>query len=1112
PMARGLLRAGPKRARAGGQPGGTSELQAKLAGRDEAEQKRVLLDLVRGHVAVVLGHDDPGSLNPELPFQSLGFDSLTAVELRNRLNAATGLRLPATLIFDHPTASALASLLLEQVVVAAPRAHEAAVRRRTDAGDGAADEPIAIIGMACRYPGGVRSADDLWRLVAEARHGISGLPTDRGWDLERLVDPDPERSGTTYVDKGGFLDDADLFDAEFFGMSPREALATDPQQRILLETAWETLEHAGLAPARLRGSRTGVFVGMASQHYAVGAEQSSGGLDGYLLTGTTTSVASGRVAYSMGFEGPAITVDTACSSSLVALHLAARSLRTGECDLALAGGVAVMASPGIFIEFSRQRGLAPDGLCKPFAACADGTGWGEGVGLLLVERLSDARRNGHHILGVVRGSAVNQDGASNGLTAPNGPSQQRVIRAALDDARLTPDEVDAVEAHGTGTTLGDPIEAQALLATYGQERDAERPLWLGSIKSNIGHTQAAAGVAGIIKVVESMRHGVLPQTLNVDEPTPHVDWDAGEIELLGESRPWPETGRPRRAAVSSFGISGTNAHVILEQAPDAGDAAEPVRDPHDAGAVALPLSGVGEQALRAQALRLREHLESLPELAPAEVAHALATTRAGFAHRAVVVGADRAELLDGLAALAAGDAHPGVIQGVAEPTPGKTVFVFPGQGSQWAGMALDLLASSEVFARRLRECADAVGRYADWDVVDVLRQTPGAPDLERVDVVQPVLFAVMVSLAELWRSVGIEPDAVIGHSQGEIAAAHVAGALSLDDAARVVTLRSRALVALAGTGAMAAVPLPAEQVERELEEWAGRAGVATVNGPAATVIAGDPDAVHALVDAYRQQGVRARVIPVDYASHSPHVEALHEELLEVLAPVAPRASAVPFYSTVTGGLLDTSGLDAEYWYGNLRRTVRFGTAVQALLADGHRLFVEASPHPILTVGVQQGADAADVQATITGSLRRDLDGPREFRTALASAQVHGAPVEWGKVLPEVSGRRVPLPSYAFQRERYWLEPTPTAGDMGGAGLAEGGHALLAAAVELAGEDGWVLTGRVSLRTHPWLADHAVLGTVLLPGTAFADLALHAARQAGGERVEDLTLLAPLVLT
>ncbi|MFI6643900.1 SDR family NAD(P)-dependent oxidoreductase, partial [Streptomyces sp. NPDC050504] len=1126
PMARGLSRAAPKRARAGGAPGGTSELRGKLAGRDEAEQRRVLLDLVRGHVAVVLGHDDPGSLNPELPFQSLGFDSLTAVELRNRLNVATGLRLPATLVFDHPTTSALASHLLREVAVVAP-ALEAAVRRGpgtgadTDAAAGAADEPIAIIGMACRYPGGVRSADDLWRLVAEARTGISGLPTDRGWDLERLVDPDPERSGTTYVDKGGFLEDADLFDAEFFGMSPREALATDPQQRILLETAWETLEHAGLAPGGLRGSRTGVFVGMASQHYAVGAEQSSGGLDGYLLTGTTTSVASGRVAYTMGFEGPAITVDTACSSSLVALHLATRALRAGECDLALAGGVAVMASPGIFIEFSRQRGLAPDGLCKPFAACADGTGWGEGVGLLLVERLSDALRNGHHVLGVVRGSAVNQDGASNGLTAPNGPSQQRVIRAALDDARLTPAEVDAVEAHGTGTTLGDPIEAQALLATYGQHRDAERPLWLGSIKSNIGHTQAAAGVAGIIKVVEAMRHGVLPQTLNVDAPTPHVDWDSGDVELLGEGRPWPETGRPRRAAVSSFGISGTNAHVILEQAPDAvGAAAESVRDAPDVrdvrdvqggSAVALSVSGVGEQALRGQAERLRGHLVSSPGLAPAEVAHALATTRSGFAHRAVVVGADRAELLEGLAALAAGEAHPGLVQGVAGPTPGRTVFVFPGQGSQWAGMALDLMADSEVFARRLRECADAVGRYADWDVVEVLRQAPGAPDLERVDVVQPVLFAVMVSLAELWRSVGIEPDAVIGHSQGEIAAAHVAGALSLDDAARVVTLRSRALVALAGTGAMAAVPLPAEQVERELERWAGRAGVATVNGPAATVIAGDPVAVHALVEGYREQGVRARTIPVDYASHSPHVEALREELLDLLAPVVPRPSAVPFYSTVTGGLLDTGALDAAYWYRNLRHTVRFGDAVQALLADGHRLFVEASPHPILTVGVQQGADAADVTATVTGSLRRDEDGPREFRGALAAAYVHGAPVEWPKVLPAASGRRVPLPSYAFQRERYWLEPAAATGDMGGVGLADGGHALLGAAVELAGDDGWVLTGRVSLRTHPWLADHAVLGTVLLPGTAFADLALHAARQVGCDRVEDLTLLAPLVV-
>nr|AAZ77698.1 ChlA5 [Streptomyces antibioticus] len=1103
PMARGLLRAVPQRARSAA-AGGGSKLRAKLAGRDEADQRRVLLDLVLGHVGVVLGHSDAGSLNPELPFQSLGFDSLTAVELRNRLTVATGLRLPATLIFDHPTASALAAHLCERVAAVEPESGRVAARAEA----GAADEPIAIVGMACRYPGGVRSADDLWRLVAEGRHGVSGLPTDRGWDLERLVDPDPEWSGTTYADRGGFLDDADLFDAEFFGMSPREALATDPQQRILLETAWETLEHAGLAPAGLRGSRTGVFVGMASQHYAVGAEQSSGGLDGYLLTGTTTSVASGRVAYTLGFEGPAITVDTACSSSLVALHLAARALRDGECDLALAGGVAVMASPGIFIEFSRQRGLAPDGLCKPFAACADGTGWGEGVGLLLVERLSDALREGHQVLAVLRGSAVNQDGASNGLTAPNGPSQQRVIRAALDAAGLASGQVDAVEAHGTGTTLGDPIEAQALLATYGQDREPERPLWLGSIKSNIGHTQAAAGVAGVIKMVQAMRHGVLPRTLHVDAPTPHVDWSAGEIELLAEERAWPETGQPRRAAVSSFGISGTNAHIILEQAP-ALDALEPGQAGD--GVVALPVSGAGEAALRAQALRLRAHVEALPEVAPVDVAHALATTRSVFAHRAVVVGRDRAELLDGLAALGAGEARPGLVAGVAEPAPGRTVFVFPGQGSQWAGMALDLLADSQVFARRLRECADAVARYADWDVVEVLRQAPGAPDLERVDVVQPVLFAVMVALAELWRSAGVEPDAVIGHSQGEIAAAHVAGALSLDDAARVVTLRSRALLALAGTGAMAAVPLPAGDVARELERWDGRVGVATVNGPAATVVAGDPDSVHALVDEWRARGVRARTVPVDYASHSPHVEALREELLEVLAPVEPRPSRVPFYSTVTGGLLDTGALDAEYWYRNLRQTVRFGDTVQALLGSGHRLFVEASPHPILTVGVQQGVDEAGVAATVVGSLRREQDGPREFVTALAAAQVHGAPVEWARVLPAASGRRVPVPTYAFQRERYWLEPSPAAGDVAGVGLVAGGHALLGAAVELAGDDGWVLTGRVSLRTHPWLADHAVLGTVLLPGTALADLVLHAARHAGCDRVEDLTLLAPLVL-
>ncbi|MEU2827047.1 type I polyketide synthase, partial [Streptomyces bacillaris] len=615
----------------------------------------------------------------------------------------------------------------------------------------AASEPIAIVGMACRYPGDIRSPEDLWRAVSEGADSIGEFPRDRGWNIDRLYHPDPETTGTTYSRHGGFLYDAGEFDAGFFGISPREAAAIDPQHRLLLETAWEAVEDAGIVPRTLRGSRTGVFAGAMYQDYAPRPAETPLALEGLIAGGTAGSIATGRVAYTLGLEGPAVTIDTACSSSLVALHLAAQALRSGECDRALAGGVTVMSTPTVFVEFSRQRGLAPDGRCKAFAAGADGTGWSEGVGFLLLERLSDAVREGHRVLAVVRGSAVNQDGASNGLTAPNGPSQERVITAALDNARLTTADVDAVEAHGTGTTLGDPIEAHALLATYGRHRPEGRPLWLGSLKSNIGHTQAAAGVGSVIKMVQAMRHGVLPKTLHIDEPSPHVDWDSGAVELVTENRPWPETGRVRRAGVSSFGISGTNAHVILEQAPEP----EPVTPGTAPEAVPWVLSAHTEDALRGQAARLAEHLTRHPELSPADVGFSLATTRASLDRRAVAVGKDRETLVAGLSAIASG-AEPGAgaVDG-AQP-----VFVFPGQGAQWAGMAAELLDSSPEFARSVRECSAALAPYVDWTVEDVLRSAPGAPGLDRVDVVQPVSFAVMVSLARLWVFCGVVPVAV----------------------------------------------------------------------------------------------------------------------------------------------------------------------------------------------------------------------------------------------------------------------------------------------------------------------------------------------------------------
>ncbi|ARX88106.1 polyketide synthase [Streptomyces alboflavus] len=772
-------------------------------------------------------------------------------------------------------------------------------RRRVRELEDNRQEPVAIVGMSCRYPGGVATPEDLWRLVADGTDAISPFPTDRGWDTDELFDPDPDNQGTSTTAEGGFLYDAPKFDASFFGVSPREALAMDPQQRLLLETAWEAIERAGIDPVALRRSRTGVFAGVMYYDYATRLHALPEGVEGYIGTGNAGSVVSGRVAYTLGLEGPAVTVDTACSSSLVALHLAAQALRQGECTLALAGGVTVMPTAGTFVDFSRQRGLSTDGRCKSFAASADGTGWGEGAGLLLLERLSDARRNGHKVLAVVRGSAVNQDGASSGLTAPNGPSQQRVIRDALTSAGLKPGDIDAVEAHGTGTTLGDPIEAQALIATYGKDRSAEQPLWLGSLKSNIGHTQAAAGVGGVIKMVMAMRQGVLPKTLHVDEPTPQVDWDAGAVELLTEPRAWPGRGDtgPRRAGVSSFGVSGTNAHVIVEQAP--GDEAEPEGSGTAAGppvssvvsgVVPVALSAKSPEALRARAGQVRELLLASDGLELGDVAWSLAVARSRFEHRGVVLGRGREQVLAGLAELADGDATAqGVVTGRALGGSVRPVFVFPGQGSQWAGMARQLLDESPVFAERMRECGDALAEFVEWELFEEL----SGDHFDQVDVVQPVLFAVMVSLAATWQAAGVEPAAVVGHSQGEIAAAYVAGALSLRDAARVVALRSLAIRELSGKGGMVSVPLPESDLRELIEAWDGRIELAAVNGPAQVVVSGEPEALEELVARCVAQDIRARTIPVDYASHSSYVEQIEAQIAQGLTPVAPQAARIP---------------------------------------------------------------------------------------------------------------------------------------------------------------------------------------------------------------------------
>ncbi|MBB4789330.1 type I polyketide synthase [Streptomyces rapamycinicus] len=1023
----------------------------------EAAREQALRDLVRSSVTDILGLSAADRYAPDKTFREMGIDSLTSVELRNSLAKATGLRLPATLVFDYPTPAVLVVRLGELFTGESP-APERAV---SAVGQG---EPLAIVGMACRLPGGVSSPEDLWRLVESGTDAISGFPTDRGWDVDGLFDPDPDASGKSYCVQGGFLDTAAGFDASFFGISPREALAMDPQQRLVLEVSWEAFERAGIEPGSVRGSDTGVFMGGFPGGYGAGAD-----LEGFGATAGAASVLSGRVSYFFGLEGPAITVDTACSSSLVALHQAGYALRQGECSLALVGGVTVMATPQSFVEFSRQRGLSADGRCKAFADAADGTGWAEGVGVLLVERLSDAQAKGHQVLAVVRGSAVNQDGASNGLSAPNGPSQQRVIRAALSNAGLAPHEVDVVEAHGTGTTLGDPIEAQAVIATYGQDR--EQPVLLGSLKSNIGHAQAAAGVSGVIKMVMALRHGFVPRTLHVDEPSRHVDWSAGAVELVAENRSWPATGRPRRAGVSAFGVSGTNAHVILEGAPaqsvDDAAGSTPVVDSE---LVPLVVSAKSLPALAEVEGRLRAYLAASPGADVRAVGSTLAVTRSLFEHRAVLLG---------------DDSVTGTGTAVSDP---RVVFVFPGQGWQWLGMGSALRTSSMVFAERMAECAAALSEFVDWDLFAVL-DDPAV--VARVDVVQPASWAVMVSLAAVWQAAGVRPDAVVGHSQGEIAAACVAGAVSLRDAARVVTLRSQVIArGLAGRGAMASVALPAQDVELVDGAW-----VAARNGPASTVVAGAPEAVDRVLAVHEARGVRVRRIAVDYASHTPHVELIRDELLGVIAGVDSRAPVVPWLSTVDGTWVE-GPLDAEYWYRNLREPVGFEPAAGQLQAQGDTVFVEVSASPVLL-------QAMDDDVVTVATLRRDDGDATRMLTALAQAYVEGVTVDWPAVLGTTAARVLDLPTYAFQHQRYWLKGVDRA--------AADGHPLLGTVVALPGSDGVVLTGRVSLATHAWLADHAVRGSVLLPGTAFVELVVRAAGEVGCDVVDELVIETPLLL-
>lgn len=1094
---------------------GKTALVERLTGAPVQQRKKLLTDYLRDAVAEVT-RVDAAEIREDAGFFDLGMDSLMAVELRRRIEQGVGKEIPATLAMDHPRLSDVADYLLSDVLELGDQGASKPRPRPASVAPTRTDEPIAIVAVSCRFPG-APDPEAFWEVLSGGVDAIREVPEDR-FDIDEFYDPDPDVPGKTYTRFGGFLDEIDGFDPEFFGISPREAVWIEPQQRLMLETVWEGLERAGYAPAALRGSRTGVFVGVAANEYAhlLSAEPVDK-IEPHFITGNALNAISGRVAFALGLEGPAVAIDTACSSALVAVHQACQALHSGDCDMAVAGGVNVLLSPVTVVAASRARMLSPVGRCKTFDASADGYVRSEGCGILVLKRLSDAERDGDRVCAVIPGSAVNQDGASSGLTVPNGGAQQRLIGAVLARAGLAGGDIDYLEAHGTGTPLGDPIEVQAAAAAYGDSRDADRPLLMGSVKTNIGHTESASGAAGLIKVVLSLQHEVLPQSLHFDEPSPHIPWDSLPVRVVDTAMPWQPNGRPRRAGVSSFGFTGTNAHVLVEEAPAraataegsvADDAAtESAAEAGHGQARVLALSARSPEALVALTRRYQKWLTAHPDADLAEVCLTAGTGRSHFEHRAALVVDSVDGAREALAELAENRLRPGVVRGEHTHHP-TTAWLFTGQGSQYAGMARELFDTEPVFAETVTRCADAVSEILPHPLLEVVfatdRETGGAAGerLRHTSFAQPALFAVEMGLARLWQSWGIQPDVVLGHSVGQYAAACVAGVFSLEDGARLMAERGRMFGSLPEGGRMVAVFADAKHVEQAAGEFP-RVSVGAYNGPN-TVLSGPGEDLEQIVAKCGDEGIRCTWLQTSHAFHSELLDPVLDEFESYAAQFRFAAPTMPLVCNRTGAVLTTqTPLDAQYWRRHSRQPVQFAESVRTVATLGCSVLMEIGPQPVLTgAAVQVWPEHLSAPRAIV-SLRKGVGDGRQIADALAAAYVGGLRPDFA-ALHGQPRRRVELPTYPFQRRRFWPRTSGIAAD-GGAGSSSG---LLGNAKDLASGDS-VYTSRLSVKSQPWLSDHVIYGTVVVPGATYAAMALAAV--GAPARVKDVFFYEPIIL-